>query len=407
VVCFTVAKNTETGLLERLRVVLVLCDLAGKNEKKWRNRDRSPNRWEDSSMTKCGLSGMIFGAAVIAMAWWFVAARAPDAPGRNAAPVTLPADWSMVKELPAELDLDGGPPVPPEQLTLRVESGWLVVRLAAGGELQWHVVLARATDATPPVVSVDDETRSVDVRYGPYFIREHFGRLRVNREMKTSVAPAWPVPDSDPAEKLLGAAGNLRMYQAGDWYWLTVGAVPDRPDVRVRFQHGALHGNGHGCGAFKGGLGYVFCGEEGTCFDEGDLLTARRLPPYEIDAYLRKRKLRAKLRAEFDKAAPTLDGSRWFNTPTPLTLERLKGKVVLLDFWGKWCGPCVAKLPATQELHERFKDRGLVVIGVHSVDQAEGLAEFLAAKKVSFPVVVDSGTTAARYLVGAWPTLPR
>lgn len=78
---------------------------------------------------------------------------------------------------------------------------------------------------------------------------------------------------------------------------------------------------------------------------------------------------------------------------------------MLIDFWGTWCSPCVAKLPRTEELHQKFKDRGLVVIGVHSSNGGEKLAEFLREKKVTFPVAHDSGETAERYAVEAWPTI--
>jgi thiol-disulfide isomerase/thioredoxin len=351
-------------------------------------------------MAKRFVCGGLFGAALVAVAWW-IASRTPATPTPNAAQPKLPIDWSLTKEFPTIPDPDGGPETPAERLTLQVEEGWLVVRLeAADGRLQWHIVLARATEPAPPAVEVDSKFRSVDVRYGPYFVRENAGRLRVYREKKTSAAPAWPLPKADPEEKPFGFANNLRMGQAGDWFWLTAGAVPDRPDVRIRFQHVSLRDKGHGYQGFLGGLAYAFCGSEGKCFDEGDLLTARRVPPYEAEATLRYRKVRAEFGT---KPPPALDGATWFNTSAPLTLDRLRGKVVLLDFWGKWCGPCVAKLPAVQALHDKFKDRGLVVIGVHSADQHDGLAAFLTERKVTVPVLIDSGKTASRYLIEAWP----
>jgi thiol-disulfide isomerase/thioredoxin len=111
-----------------------------------------------------------------------------------------------------------------------------------------------------------------------------------------------------------------------------------------------------------------------------------------------------RLQALGGKPAPALDAKQWLNIDKGLTLAQAKGKVVLLDFWGKWCGPCVANLPKVEELHARFKDRGLVVVGVHTPDRSDKLEEFLKERKVSIPVMIDGGQTATRYDVGAWPT---
>lgn len=105
-----------------------------------------------------------------------------------------------------------------------------------------------------------------------------------------------------------------------------------------------------------------------------------------------------------NKPAPLLDVSRWFNGTGPTGGEHAAGKVVLLDFWGQWCGPCVRKLPRVQELHDKYKDRGLVVVGVHTPDGSEKLADFLDRQKVTFPVALDTGRTAERFGVEAWPT---
>jgi len=53
----------------------------------------------------------------------------------------------------------------------------------------------------------------------------------------------------------------------------------------------------------------------------------------------------------------------WLNGAA-LSAEDLKGKVVLLDFWAVWCGPCIATFPHLREWHERFADKGLVIVGV-------------------------------------------
>jgi thiol-disulfide isomerase/thioredoxin len=64
-------------------------------------------------------------------------------------------------------------------------------------------------------------------------------------------------------------------------------------------------------------------------------------------------------------AAPELDGiAGWKNGP-PVKLADLKGKCVILDFWGYWCGPCVHGMPDLFRLYDQYHDRGLEIIGVH------------------------------------------
>ena len=53
----------------------------------------------------------------------------------------------------------------------------------------------------------------------------------------------------------------------------------------------------------------------------------------------------------------------WVNVDKPLTMESLKGKVVLIDFWAVWCGPCIATFPHLREWHEKHSDEGLVIVG--------------------------------------------
>ncbi|MBA4015898.1 MAG: hypothetical protein C0483_01785 [Pirellula sp.] len=53
----------------------------------------------------------------------------------------------------------------------------------------------------------------------------------------------------------------------------------------------------------------------------------------------------------------------WLNG-TPLKPEELRGKVVLLDFWAVWCGPCIATFPHLREWNDKYADKGLVIVGV-------------------------------------------
>ena len=84
-------------------------------------------------------------------------------------------------------------------------------------------------------------------------------------------------------------------------------------------------------------------------------------------------------------AARTLDGD-------PISLEGLRGKVVLVNFWATWCPPCRIEMPGFQRVYEDRRDEGFVVLGI-STDQAdEGVVrEFLAERGITFPVTVASG----------------
>lgn len=70
-----------------------------------------------------------------------------------------------------------------------------------------------------------------------------------------------------------------------------------------------------------------------------------------------------KLTALIGEDAAPLEVEAWVNG-SPLTETDLKGKVVLLDFWAVWCGPCIATFPHLREWHEKYSDKGLVMIGI-------------------------------------------
>jgi len=90
--------------------------------------------------------------------------------------------------------------------------------------------------------------------------------------------------------------------------------------------------------------------------------------------------------------APTFSGVD--AAGVPLSLERLHGSVVVLDFWASWCGPCVSELPTLIEIHEMFADDGVVVLGIN-LDRSE--SDFLDAIEtyaIAYPQIYDSDTGA-------------
>lgn len=92
------------------------------------------------------------------------------------------------------------------------------------------------------------------------------------------------------------------------------------------------------------------------------------------------------------KAPPAFAGT-WFNTRGPLDWDLLKGKVVLLDFWTHWCGPCRAATPHIKALASKFGPKGLVVIGVHSDPNREKMAEVAKELGMNYPLLFDGDKT--------------
>lgn len=90
-----------------------------------------------------------------------------------------------------------------------------------------------------------------------------------------------------------------------------------------------------------------------------------------------------------------------------ISLADYKGKVVVLDFWATWCGPCVAAMPHIQKLHEKYADQGLVVIGMNHdrPNDIEKIRKFMKDKGVTFTQFLDHDNAAgAAYQVTGIPT---
>ena len=94
------------------------------------------------------------------------------------------------------------------------------------------------------------------------------------------------------------------------------------------------------------------------------------------------------------KPAPKLALKKWINSK-PLSLENLKGKIVVLDFWATWCGPCIRSIPHTNEMMEKYADKGVVFIGVCAQNGSEKMAAMVEKHGIKYPVAVDDGTNAA------------
>jgi cytochrome c biogenesis protein CcmG/thiol:disulfide interchange protein DsbE len=74
-----------------------------------------------------------------------------------------------------------------------------------------------------------------------------------------------------------------------------------------------------------------------------------------------------------------------------VTLSSYKGKVILLDFWATWCGPCKVEIPGFVEMQNTYGPKGLQVIGISIDDRAEQLKPFAAEFKMNYPVLQGLG----------------
>jgi len=73
----------------------------------------------------------------------------------------------------------------------------------------------------------------------------------------------------------------------------------------------------------------------------------------------------------------------------PFDQKSLAGKVVLVDFWATWCGPCVAEIPNVLAQYEKYRDKGFEVVGVSLDEDRDALEKFVAEQKVPWPILYE------------------
>jgi thiol-disulfide isomerase/thioredoxin len=87
------------------------------------------------------------------------------------------------------------------------------------------------------------------------------------------------------------------------------------------------------------------------------------------------------------------------------SLKGLQGKVVLINFWATWCGPCRTEMPYFQQLADTYKDQGFTVLAINNREAADVMQPFIDQLKLTFPIGLDKdGRINTLYMARQYPT---
>ena len=138
--------------------------------------------------------------------------------------------------------------------------------------------------------------------------------------------------------------------------------------------------------------------DDAQLLDSGDVLIVDYITPVEADRTQEKHRL-------VRGAVPfNIEVQSW---PNPIEhgdrIGWFLGQVILLHFWATWSPESIEQLARYDELYEKHKDQGLVVIAIHSAEGAEDVDAFIAERGYTLPIAVDEGASAQRYGIWSFP----
>ncbi|MBS0373281.1 MAG: TlpA family protein disulfide reductase [Proteobacteria bacterium] len=89
----------------------------------------------------------------------------------------------------------------------------------------------------------------------------------------------------------------------------------------------------------------------------------------------------------------------------PLGLDKLRGQVVMVNFWASWCEPCRKEFPLLDQIYKKYKAAGFTLVGVNVEPDAKDAEGFIAKTPVTFPILFDKDSTVSKaYRVSGMPT---
>ena len=99
-----------------------------------------------------------------------------------------------------------------------------------------------------------------------------------------------------------------------------------------------------------------------------------------------------------DFTLPTRDGGT-------VSLQELRGQVVMINFWASWCGPCRQEFPVLDEMYRKYRPMGFTLVGINVESETADAERFLAKTPISFPIAWDrANDVSGDYGVSAMPT---
>ena len=175
--------------------------------------------------------------------------------------------------------------------------------------------------------------------------------------------------------------------------WVALGPNRDHWDTLIRLTPTVFVPEKPNRGAFADGAFLTW--DDAHVWDSSGMLIASYASPFIVDHKQKNHKL-------VRGAVPfNIEAQRWIN---PIEkgdrIGWFLGKAVLLHFWATWSPESVEQLAHYDELYKKHKDQGLVVIAIHSAEEADDVDAFVAERGYTLPIAVDEGASAQRY--GVW-----